>query len=255
VLTTPRIELLGAPVDSLTMSEAIGRVEQLISSGKPNRITVVNANKLWQASRDPVLAGIVRESDMVIPEWSVVWAAKVLGAPLRGHVGGITLTQELLPVAARRGYPVFFLGARPDVLETLVATVQRRYPALRVAGAHHGFFDLEDRTVVEIVRDARPAILFIGMGSPRQERWLARFHQEMAVPVSIGVGGTFDVLAGLKRDAPAWARGRGLEWLVRLAQDPANLWRRYLVTNTWFVWQVARARLRSDRSLSVSPRR
>lgn len=246
--TSPRVQLFGLPVDSLTMGEAVGRVEELIRFQRSHRITVVNANKLWQASRDPTLAGIIRDSDMVIPEWAVVWAANVLGTPLRGHVGGITLTQELLPVAARAAHPVFFLGARPEVLEALVASVRRLYPTLRIAGTHHGYFGLDDQAVPRLVRDARPALLFVAMGSPRQEYWLERFQRDMEVPVSIGVGGTFDVLAGLKRDAPAWARGRGLEWLVRLAQDPANLWRRYLVTNTWFVWQVARARLLHQRN-------
>ncbi len=239
----PRIQFLGAPVDNLSMLEAVAVVREFISEGRPRQIVPINASKLWQMPRNPRLAAIIEASDLVVPEWAVVWGAGVLGTPLKAHIGGIMLLDTLLPVAAREGFPTYFLGAKPDVNRMLVARLTRVYPELRIAGAHHGYFTPdEESAVISSIRDARPALLFVAMGTPRQEYWISQSKSELGVPVSMGVGGSFDVLAGIKKDAPNWARGRGLEWLVRLAHDPRNLWKRYLITNPWFVYQVLRAR-------------
>jgi N-acetylglucosaminyldiphosphoundecaprenol N-acetyl-beta-D-mannosaminyltransferase len=176
----------------------------------------------------------------------MAWAARRLGIDGVHHVGGITLMERLLDVAAARGRTVYLLGAAPDVVEALATRLGRERPGLRLVGWHHGYLDDDAwEAVVAELGQARPDLLFVGMGSPLQERRIAELAARLpALKVAMGVGGSFDVLAGRKKDAPAWARGRGLEWVYRLAQDPARLWRRYLVTNTWFVAAVARDRLR-----------
>jgi N-acetylglucosaminyldiphosphoundecaprenol N-acetyl-beta-D-mannosaminyltransferase len=230
-------------VDDLSMSEAVTCVEEFIHDGTPHQLTPVNANKLWQMDHHADLNEIVLSSSLILPEWAVVWAARVLRRPVRGHIGGIMLFERFLPVAASRGYRLFLLGARPAVVDALQRRLRDQFPNLRLAGFHHGYLssDLESRVIAQI-RESRPDFLLVAMGTPRQELWISRHTHELQVPVSMGVGGSFDVLAGLKPDAPAWARGHGLEWLYRLAHDPRNLWKRYLVTNPWFVYRVVRER-------------
>lgn len=239
-----RIDLLGSPVNSLDMKEALERIDGFIAAGGPHQLLVTNANKLWQMRRDPRLAEIVREAELVIPEKAVVVGAALLGKPLKAHIGGSMLAMALLPHCADKGHSIFFLGARPAVVKTLIEKVRRDYPGLRVAGHHHGYFlpDGEQELLAEIRRGA-PDVLLAAMGSPLQEYWIHQHGRELGVPVAIGVGGTFNVIAGIKKDAPPWVRKCALEWLYRLIQDPKNLWKRYLTTIPWFLAAVLRERL------------
>ena len=241
-----RVDILGTTVDSLTMQEAVERVGACIESGRPHRVSVVNANKFWLMRRDKELAEIVRSSDLIIPEYAVVWAAQKLGRPLRGHVAGIMLLQALLPVCEERGWRPYFLGARPEVVLDVVRHVFLQHPRLNIAGWHDGYLDAESEpAVLADIRRSAPDLLFVAMGSPKQERWIHDHQAQLGVPVAMGVGGTFDVLAGRKREAPRWTR-HGFEWLYRLAQDP-RLLRRYLVTNTWFAKEIYASRIRTPR--------
>ncbi|HEX6938352.1 MAG TPA: WecB/TagA/CpsF family glycosyltransferase [Longimicrobiales bacterium] len=246
--TVQRVRILGSPVDAVTMEGAVARAAEAIAGGDRCRILVTNANKAWLARRDARLRAILEGAELVVPEWATVWAARRLRRPALHHVGGITLMVRLLDEAERNGWTAYFLGARPEAVEVLVDRLRRERPALRIAGWHHGYLDAElDRAVRRELATARPDLLFVAMGSPLQEYWIADAWVEIRARVALGVGGSFDVLAGLKRDAPAWARGRGLEWLYRLAQDPRRYARRYLVTNTWFVAAVLAERLREAR--------
>lgn len=244
-----RVNILGCPVDNVTMTGAIRQIEGFIVSKKPHQVAVVNANKLYQMSRNAELAAIVRNSDLIIPEWAVVWASHMLGPPLLAHVGGSMLAEALLPVVTARGYRLFMLGARQHVLDVLVNRLQKKHPGLRLVGVRNGYFDESDEpNLVELIRQSEADILYVAMGSPRQEEFIHRNRNRLNVSVAIGLGGTFDVLAGIKRDAPPWARGHGLEWVWRLSQDPRNLWRRYLVTNSWFAANVLARKIRPRRS-------
>ncbi len=240
-----RVQFLGAPVDAITLPDILAWITAAARDRTPRQIAVVNANKYYLMARDPALRTIVSAADLVLPEWAVVWGARQLGLPPLTHSGGLLVAQAFLPYAARTGLRPYFLGARPEVMARLLERLRAQYPELDIAGGHHGYLttpEIEAAALAEI-EAARPDMLFVAFGSPKQEQWIAKHSPRLGVPVSIGVGGTFDVLAGLKPDAPAWARGRGLEWLTRLAQDPRAYARRYLVTNIWFVWQVAQARL------------
>jgi N-acetylglucosaminyldiphosphoundecaprenol N-acetyl-beta-D-mannosaminyltransferase len=240
-----RAWIAGVPVDGLTLAEAVERVDAAAVGGRAYRVLVTNANKAWQAARDPGLRAVLDTADLAVPEWAMAWAARRLGIDGVHHVGGITLMARLLEVAEGRGRTVFLLGARPDVVDALARRLGRERPALRLVGWHHGYLDDAGwEGVVGEIGAARPDLLFVAMGSPLQEHRIAELADRLpTLRVAMGVGGSFDVLAGLKKDAPAWARGRGLEWVYRLAQDPRRLWRRYLVTNPWFVATVLRERL------------
>lgn len=219
-------------------------VRRVLRGGGRARILVVNANKAWLARRGDRLREILERAELVIAEWAMAWAAERLGREGVGHVGGITLMMRLLEEAEAEGWSVYLLGARPEVVSALAERLRRDRPGLRLAGWHHGYLDDESNAKVrEELARLRPDLLFVAMGSPLQEYWIDEGWAELGARVALGVGGSFDVLAGLKKDAPEWARGRGLEWLYRLKQDPRRLWRRYLVTNSWFVLRVWRERL------------
>lgn len=184
-----------------------------------------------------------RASDLVIPEKAMVVGAALLGRPLKAHVGGSMLAMALLPHLEKKGRSIFFLGARPPVVEALIEKVRHEHPALRVAGYHHGYFLPDgEKALLADIRKAKPDVLLVALGSPLQEYWIRDRARDLGVPVSIGVGGTFDVIAGIKKDAPPWVRKCALEWLYRLLQDPNNLWKRYLTTIPWFLAAVLRER-------------
>ncbi len=245
-----RQRVLGLPVDAVTMEGTIAAVAAAIAEGRRYRVLVTNANKAWLASRDERLRNALEAAELVIPEFATVWAAARLGRAGIRQVGGITLMKQLLPEAAGRGWRCYFLGARPAVIEAMVRRLRSAFPHLRIAGWHDGYLnEASSAAVSRELRRLRPDLLFVAMGSPLQEYFIDALPAGSAT-VAVGVGGSFDVLAGLKHDAPDWLRGTGFEWVYRLAQDPRHLWRRYLVTNPWFVVQVLRERRAQGRALA-----
>jgi N-acetylglucosaminyldiphosphoundecaprenol N-acetyl-beta-D-mannosaminyltransferase len=231
-----RVNILGCPVDGITLEEAVRRCEAFIAGGSPHQLAVVNAAKLVKMDDDPELAAIVRAADLVLADgMSVVWAARLLGRGLPERVTGIDLMDRLVGRAAELGYRVFFLGAEAEVCRRVVSRYRARYPGLAVAGWRDGYFAQEEEAALcEQIRRARPDILLVAMGTPAKERWIHRHLHELGVPVCHGVGGSFDVVAGRVRRAPRLVQNAGGEWLWRLFQEPRRLWRRYLATNGRF---------------------
>jgi N-acetylglucosaminyldiphosphoundecaprenol N-acetyl-beta-D-mannosaminyltransferase len=238
-----RVKFLGYRVASLTMEEAVEWVGQSACEPFLHHIAVLNANKMWIADRDQALRQILCKAELVIPEFAIVWGCRVMGTPLRGHIGGVMLLKALLPQLESDGVSVYFFGAREDVVKLMVERLRLQYPGLRVAGARSGYFSAhESDEIANEINESGAQVLFVAMGSPRQEQWIESQRHRLQVRIAMGVGGSFDVLAGVKKDAPSWVRHGG-EWLYRLAQDPRALWKRYLTTNPWFVAQVLRERL------------
>ena len=239
-----RIDFLGCPVDNLTMGEVIQQIDFFIGSGWRHQIIPLNASKLFLMSRHPLLAQILKTSDLVVPEYAVVWGSRRLNKPLVEHIGGIMLMRTILEMAPLRGYKLYFLGARQPVVEQMVTRLKLSYPGLNIVGYHHGYFnDSVEGTVIADINASHPDILFVAMGTPKQEYWIHQYKTVLNVPVAIGVGGSFDVFAGLRKEAPSWMR-HGFEWIYRLVQDPQNLWRRYLFTNLYFIYRVFVEKLR-----------
>jgi N-acetylglucosaminyldiphosphoundecaprenol N-acetyl-beta-D-mannosaminyltransferase len=235
-----RIEFFSCPVDSVNTAEALAWMGRRIQERQAGIIAVVNANKFWLMSRDARLQRFMQGAELVIPEWAVVWGAARCGMQLKSYVAGVALLQAAMPWAEAQGYRPYFLGGRPEVIDALSKRLKTFHPGLEPAGFHHGYLrnEADQQEVRAQIRESHPDLVFVGMGSPKQEYWIEENAKALRVPVAMGVGGSFDVLAGLKPDTPSWARGRGLEWLYRLAQDPAAYWKRYLVCNSWFIWQV-----------------
>jgi len=236
----PTRRVLGIDLHATTEDETVELCDEAIRRREPLRIGMVNAAKFVLMRDQPLLRDSVTGSDLVCADgMSVVWASRILGQPLPARVNGTNLFEKLLALADRRGYRVFLLGARPEILAELCRRVQARHPGLEIVGSQDGYFsDEQAPEVARRIREARPDMLFVGITSPKKEIFMARFDAEIEVPVVHGVGGSFDVLAGLVPRAPASWQNAGLEWLYRLLQEPGRLWRRYLVTNSTFAWWV-----------------
>lgn len=246
-----RAAVLGCEIDRVEMDEAVRRCERYIEAREPAQYMAVNAAKVVAVQRDQALRRMINRCEIVTADGqSVVWASRLLGDPVPSRVTGIDLMHRLLALAALRGYGVYVLGARADVLERALAVLRRRLPGLRIAGYRDGYFSAaEDPAVVSAIRAARPDILFVGLPSPRKEYFLARWRRDLDVPLCVGVGGAIDVLAGVRRRAPEPVQQLGLEWAFRLVQEPRRLLRRYAVTNSRFVALTVRQVLHGLRSM------
>jgi exopolysaccharide biosynthesis WecB/TagA/CpsF family protein len=247
----PRTELWGCPFDPVSMADAVARAAAWCEGDRrPRTIVTMNAALVVAMRRDPDLARACRAGDLVLADGvPVVWTARLARAPLPARVAGVDLMGKLLEVASQRGLPVFFLGAREEVVRRLAARCTAQYPGLWVAGWRNGYFDRSrEREVVDQIRRSGAAMLFVGMPSPFKEVWCERWRAELGVPVIMGVGGSFDVLAGFLRRAPRFLQAAGLEWLWRLALEPRRLWRRYLVANALFVASALAEILRRRRA-------
>jgi N-acetylglucosaminyldiphosphoundecaprenol N-acetyl-beta-D-mannosaminyltransferase len=226
----------------VTLDQAVEIVERAIASRCPCQHVAINAAKLVRFQHDEELRRVIRGCQLVTADGqAVVWAGRVLGQPLPERVTGIDLMHAVLERASERGFGVYVLGARAEVLERALGTLRERFPSLRLVGARHGYFQAdEEAAVVEGIRDAQPDVLFVALETPAKELFLARHRDRLQVPFVMGVGGAVDILGGVRRRAPCWLQRLGLEWAYRLAQDPRRLAGRYVVGNTRFTWLVVR---------------
>lgn len=236
------VTVAGVSVANLTEDETVAVIDKLISAGGWHYGAVVNAAKIVAANRDERLKQILREADLVTADGiSVVWASRLLGQRLKQRVTGIDLFQRLVKHAAERGLSVYLLGAREESVRGAVAQLTARHPNLQVAGYRNGYFDAsESDAVADDINKSAADLLFVAMGSPAQEYWIALNLARTGVRFALGVGGSFDHVSGLARRAPRWMQRMGLEWLHRLICEPRRLWRRYLVGNLVFIWLVAK---------------
>lgn len=232
-----RCVLFGLSVDELDMEAVVEECRKSISSRERLLIGVINAAKVVNLRRDDVLRTSLLECDLLLADGqSVVWGSRLLGKPLPERVAGIDLFQRLLAVASDEGRSIYLLGASAEVLELLQANIRQSYPGLTIAGSRDGYFrDEQADDVAADIRVAGADMLFLGMTSPKKEIFLGRYGDSLHVPVQHGVGGSFDILAGVTKRAPdVWQR-LGCEWLYRVVQEPRRLWKRYLTTNTAFL--------------------
>ncbi|MDA1101091.1 MAG: WecB/TagA/CpsF family glycosyltransferase [Proteobacteria bacterium] len=237
-MTGQRIALMGVPLDLLSMTETVALAEGAMTSGRRLQQVVVNVAKLVNMRTDPELRQDVLQSDIVnIDGTGILWAVRLLGHKVPERVAGIDLMEALVASCARHGYKPYFLGASEAVLEQAMAQLRTHYPALQIAGYRNGYFTAaEEEQVVTEIRDSGAHCLFVAISSPTKERFLRQHRDHLGVPFLMGVGGALDVVAGQVHRAPTWMRHAGLEWLYRLAQEPRRMWRRYLVTNTIFLF-------------------
>lgn len=216
-----RVQILAIQVDKVTMDEALQRCLSWVDGNEPKLVITPNAEIAHRAGTDPELARLINEADLVIADGiGIVWASKILGEPVPQKVAGIELVNGLLRALSNRGRgSVYLLGAKPEVVAESARRVAELYPGVTVAGYHHGYFGPdEEAAVVARVADARPDVLVVGMGAPRQEKFMDRYRHQLGAKVSFGAGGTIDGWAGVSPRAPQWMIRANLEWLYRIVR-------------------------------------
>jgi N-acetylglucosaminyldiphosphoundecaprenol N-acetyl-beta-D-mannosaminyltransferase len=246
VMAMKPIELFGTTMHAMTMRETVAWLDERIAARRFTQHVVVNVAKLVHMQRDATLRASVEECDIVnIDGMGVVWGARLLGRPVKERVAGVDLFHELVTLAAGRGYPIFLLGAEDKVVRRVHDRLKAEHPALDIAGFHHGYFWDREEEVVQQIAASGARLLFVAITSPKKENFINRWRDRLGVDFVMGVGGTFDVVAGKVSRAPAWMQRTGLEWFYRVLQEPRRMWKRYLTTNSKFAALLARELMRT----------
>lgn len=240
-----RHEILNTYVNDLTMDETVAEVEKIVKTGVPTQHVVINASKVNLMEADSGLREIVNACPLINADGaSIVWAARMLGVPLRERVTGIDLFLRLMELAPERGWGVYLFGAKEEVVQKVRSIFEERCPGIRIVGCRNGYFTENDEsTIVSDMASSGADLLFVAFSSPKKEYWIYKYLDRIGIPFVMGVGGSFDVVAGVTARAPAWMQRCGLEWFFRFIQEPGRLWRRYIVGNAKFVALVLRYRL------------
>jgi N-acetylglucosaminyldiphosphoundecaprenol N-acetyl-beta-D-mannosaminyltransferase len=231
-------QVIGLPVTVGTTTTACQEILRLARRGEGGQVCVANVHMLVEARRDGALREVLERAALVVSDGTpLVWQLRRLGFTHAQQVRGPDLLTGLCEAAAAEGLPVYFYGGDEALMAALVTALERRLPALRIAGAQAAPMlprqPAKDGATIERIRRSGARLVFVGLGCPKQEFWM-HAHRAHLDAVLLGVGQAFGIAAGSVREAPAWMRGSGLEWLFRLACEPRRLWRRYLVTNTLF---------------------
>ena len=233
-----RVSFLNFPIDSLTSEHVIDKCLSWCRGDRcSHTIITVNAAIMTMMRKDKQLHAACAAGDLILADgMSVIWASRLAATPLLERVTGIDLVDSLLDKASQSQMKVFFLGAREPVVSKLVEICREKHPGLIVAGYRNGYFkDEQHAEIVRQIRASKADMLFVGMPSPFKEVWCEKYRDELHVPLIMGVGGSFDVLAGFVDRAPQWLQKIGMEWFWRLLMEPGKMWKRYLVTNSVFI--------------------
>ncbi len=248
--TWPSINLIGTKLTLLDWHGLIQTVGEAALSGQKVLVASGNVFSFNLAYEKPWFREFMNGADIVRLEGDGLrWGARILGYQTPRRIVFADWVWDLAEMAAAQGLSLFLLGSRPGVAEKAAARLRERFPNLRIAGAHHGYFDktpgsAENEGVIQKINSARPNILFVGFGMPLQERWLSENWPRLDVNVAFTCGALFDYVSGDLRRSPKWLNDHGLEWLGRLIIEPRRLWRRYLIGNPLFLWRVLKQRLR-----------
>ena len=235
-----RLKLLGSYVDNVTMAETIARVEEIMIAKTPTQHVVINASKINLMKKDQKLAAIVNAAPLINADGaSILLAGKLLNTPLKERVTGIDLFVQLLQVNEDKGYRPYFFGATEEVVQTVIKKVKQGYPNLDIAGYRNGYFSEEESPdIAADIRKSGADMVFVAFSSPMKEYWIDTYKEAMGATFVMGVGGSFDILAGKTKRAPEWMQAAHLEWLYRLLQEPRRMFKRYLVGNLTFLGHV-----------------
>ena len=225
------------------MKQTIDYINGRISEGTFTQHVVVNVAKLVHMQKDKQLKVSVEACDIInIDGMGVVLGARFLGYDVHERVAGVDLFHELLQLSEDKEYPVFLLGATEEVVGKTAAKVREQHPKIKLAGFHHGYFWDDEDSVVRQIKASGAKLLFVAITSPKKENFINKWQADLGVDFVMGVGGTFDVVAGKVTRAPLWMQKWGLEWFYRILQEPRRMWKRYLVTNSLFAWYLLKSK-------------
>lgn len=235
-------KILGTRIDPTSLDTVVARAMEWARSGKTHYICVANVHMIMEAYDSPDFLNVVNAADLVVPDgMPLVWTLRQQGFARQERVYGPELTLRLLSAAAEKGIPIGFLGSTAETLQMLLRNIRVQFPGVQIAysvsPSFRSILPEEDMAIVDEINESGVGILFVGLGCPKQEKWMAA-HAKRVQAVMVGVGAAFDFIAGTKKQSPKWMQTIGLEWLFRLMQEPGRLWRRYLYHNPRFVFLV-----------------
>lgn len=244
------IDILGLKISNVRKDEILKAIEAFIEKNKPHAIFTPNVDIIVKAKRDIDFASVLRKADMLIPDgMGIVYGSYILGSPIREMVGGRRLVPDLCKLAAEKGWKLYLFGAQNGIANLARKNLEARYPGLVIkeACSPSSNFQIEGQENEEIIADINlkaPEILLVGLGSPKGPKWIIKNKSKLKVSLAMDVGGTFDILAGVRSEPPAWVPRLGLEWLFRLLEQPGYVWKRYLIDDPIFFWWVLKEKYR-----------
>jgi N-acetylglucosaminyldiphosphoundecaprenol N-acetyl-beta-D-mannosaminyltransferase len=242
-----RVNLFNLPIDAITMTETLSQIENAIDNKRQIHHVVLNAYKIVSAQTDNKLKESIINCDIINADGqAVVWASRILKNPLPERVAGIDLMDNLVLLASKKKYKVFFLGAKENIVKKVIEKYSTVYGSEIIAGYRNGYYSKEEETIIaQQISNSKPDILFVAISSPKKEIFLNTYKSIINVPFIMGVGGSFDVVSGAVKRAPMWMQKYGLEWLYRFYQEPRRMWKRYLIGNTKFIYLIIKEKYRS----------
>lgn len=239
-----QVSLLGITIHNISMQEALSEIEQLIEQNKKGLVITPNAHHMNIIHKDKEFRRLYREADLVLTDsMPLVWASKILGNPLKERVAGSDIFPTFCKVASQKKFKIFLLGSEPGIAQKAASILENQNPGLSIVNTYSppiGFENdpQENEKIFKMINQAEPDVLFVGLGSPKGEKWSWIHKNEINSSVIICVGAAFDFIAGKSKRAPHWMHKLGLEWLHRFMKEPKRLWKRYLFGNTYFIWLV-----------------
>ena len=236
LISEKRVNFFGVNIDLFTMEETLAKISEFIETRQCVQHVVVNVAKLIYAQKDAELREIINSCGLINVDGSgIILGAKFLGINVPERVTGIDLMQNLIQYSSKKGYKVYFFGAEEAILQKVINIYKQKYPELIISGYRNGYYLPEEEENIALdIKNSGADILFVAMGSPKKEIFLNKYMNTMEVPFTMGVGGSFDVIAGKVKRAPDWAQKLNSEWIFRLVQEPRRMWKRYLITNSVF---------------------
>ena len=226
------VALFGLPITNVTMAQAVARIEEQILSGSTHQIATANLDFARNSLKDPYLQRVICDCSMVLPDGApMLWASSMFGLPLQQRVTGVDLIPELARLSAQKGYGIFLLGSSEESSSVAAEVLEKRFPGVRIVGrccpAIAPLHEMANEELLREIEKADPDILLVALGNPKQEMWIHRHRDRLMVPVSIGIGGALDMIAGSLKRAPGWVQRANMEWCYRMCQEPRRLFPRY----------------------------
>ncbi len=241
-----KIDIMGVQFDSVTMAEALDTAEKIITQGKPSYVVTPNPEIVYETMHDPDFAQLIGNAAMILPDGiGIIYAGKILKTPLKQKLPGVDFATNLLELMAKKGYRLFLFGSKPGVAQLAADKMLATTPTLEICGISDGYFQDEAAKVAEI-RAAKPHVLFVCLGSPKQEHFMSNYLEQLQIPLMVGLGGTLDAVAGTVKRAPGWMQKLGLEWFYRLIKEPKRYKRMLRLPK--FLWAVVKKRLKGGTS-------
>lgn len=244
-----RVKICNTEIDNLDFVSAIKEIEQLIRSKSSTFVVTPNVDHIIKLNKDREFKTIYNEASLILADGQpILWAAKFLGTPIKEKISGSDLFPKLCEVSTVKGYKLFFLGGREGAALKAAEVLKGKYPNMQIVGIYSPPFgfendEIENNKIIQMIKESTPDILFIGLGAPKQEKWIYKHKYQYHVPVSIGIGVSFEFVAGMVRRAPVWMQKTGLEWFWRLMMEPKRLWKRYLIDDMQFLALVLEQKL------------